>query len=79
MMRMTGYALLVVEENRILHHYAPDRETALRHLGRALDKRLTLEEQDGPPPYFLDEFRGSPHWTNPHIPVYEEPEPTSSE
>lgn len=68
---MPYYDLLVVDEQRTLATLARDREDALAIFGKELDLRLTLNDQDIPAPYLLDEWRESPHWVNPTIPVFE--------
>ena len=67
------YNLLVVSGNKILSTVAGSREHALADFGEKIGKRLTLAEPpDSPvPDYMLDEWDDSPHWVNPHIPVFE--------
>lgn len=68
---MPYYDLLVVSENRILATAAKDRDDALAIFGRELGLSLTLDEQDTPASYMLDEWHDGPHWVNPTIPVFE--------
>ena len=68
---MTYYDLRVVQGHRTLAAAAKDREEALAIFGKELGVRLTLDEQDTPAPYLLDEWFQSPHWVNPTIPVFE--------
>ena len=68
---MTYYDLRVVQDHRTLAAAAKDREEALAIFGKELDVHLTLDEQDTPAPYLLDEWSQSPHWVNPTIPVFE--------
>ena len=68
---MPYYNLLVVNENRMLATVAGDREGAVADFGEQLGKQLTLNEQDAPPSYLLDEWHEGPHWVNPTIPVFE--------
>jgi len=70
---MPYYNLLVVNENRTLATAASDRADALTIFGEELGLRLTLNDQDIPAPYLLDEWHKSPHWVNPTIPVFELP------
>ncbi len=68
---MPYYNLLVVDEIRTLATAASDREDALAIFGKELRLRLTLNDQDIPAAYLLDEWHESPHWVNPTIPVFE--------
>ena len=68
---MPYYNLLVVDENRLLATEAGDKEGAVADFGEQLGKQLTLNEQDAPAPYLLDEWHKGPHWVNPTIPVFE--------
>jgi hypothetical protein len=68
---MPYYNLLVMKDLRILGAVASNREEALGSFGKELGIRLSLNEQDVPPPYLLDEWHESPHWVNPTIPVFE--------
>ncbi len=68
---MPYYNLLVVDEIRTLATAASDREDALAIFGKELGLRLTLNDQDTPASYLLDEWHESPHWVNPTIPVFE--------
>ena len=68
---MPYYNLLVVNENQTLVAVASDREDALAIFGKKLGLRLTLNDQDIPTSYLLDEWHESPHWVNPTIPVFE--------
>ena len=72
---MPYYNLRVGETNRILWTTAGDREAALMDFGAELGKRLTLVEQDMPPPYMMDEFHehDCPRWLKFHIPVFKIP------
>ncbi len=67
---MPYYDLLVVDENRTLAAAARDRKDALAIFGKELGLRLTLNDQDIPASYLLDEWHESPHWVNPTIPVF---------
>jgi hypothetical protein len=68
---MPYYDLQVIADRRILSTAANNREHAIAIFGEELQTSLTLEDQDIPPPYLLDEWEQSPHWFNPTIPVYE--------
>jgi hypothetical protein len=68
---MPNYNLRVVNENRVLDTVSGDRESAVADFGKQLGKQLSLNDQDGPAPYLLDEWHESPHWVNPTIPVFE--------
>ena len=72
---MPYYNLCVGETNQILWTAAVDREAALMEFGAQLGTRLTLEDQDVPPPYMLDENDGheGPRWLTFTIPVFETP------
>jgi hypothetical protein len=68
---MPNYNLLVVDVNRTLATAARNREDALAIFGKKLGLRLTLNDQDIPTSYLLDEWQESPHWVDPTIPVFE--------
>ncbi len=65
------YYNLFVGEDRTLAAAARDREEALAIFGKELGLRLTLNDQDTPTSYLLDEWYESPHWVKPTIPVFE--------
>jgi hypothetical protein len=68
---MPHYNLLIVAEQRTLAGTARDREEAVAAFGREIGRRLTLDDQDIPAPYLLDEWHEGPHWVHPTIPVFE--------
>ena len=61
---MPYYDLLVVADNRILSDGAESREAALAKFGDILGRRLTLIDQDLPPPYLMDEWTEGPRWVD---------------
>ena len=70
---MPYYNLRVMDSNAILWTAAGDREAALVDFGVQLGTGLTLEDQDAPPPYMMDENleHESPRWLDFSIPVFE--------
>ena len=63
------YYTLEIEPGKHLHAVADNREVALNVFGQKLKQTLALEgERDAP--YRMDEWRESPHWTNPTIPIF---------
>ena len=70
---MPYFNLRVEETNQILWTAAVDREAALVEFGAQLGTTLTLEDQDVPPPYMMDENLEpeTPRWLNFSVPVFE--------
>jgi hypothetical protein len=68
---MPYYNLVVVATQRTLSTAARDRWHAVAIFEKEVGRPLTLDHQDAPAPYLLDEWHKGPHWVKPTIPVFE--------